>query len=151
MFTTYRALVFAASESAQLHELERDLKAINLDVQVELELRHVAQAAMGWNRPHVVLLCCTTPTVERAAVDCARGIRRCEERARVSRTPIIAICSTPPLHCQLHVAASGVDAILFWPYSVDSLRSMLQEHLGPGIPTVPDENDDLVVWGRLDS
>ena len=98
-------------------------------------------AAMGTQRPHVVLMDLRMPDLDGIAA--TREIRTKEASARVSRVPIIALTANSSRDDIAACEAAGMDGFLSKPFTDEGLARVLAAHLGPGIPLVADENEDL--------
>jgi signal transduction histidine kinase/ActR/RegA family two-component response regulator len=103
--------------------------------------REAVVAAMGTQRPHVVLMDLRMPDLDGIAA--TREIRTKEASARVSRVPIIALTANSSRDDIAACEAAGMDGFLSKPFTDEGLARVLAAHLGPGIPLVADENEDL--------
>jgi CheY-like chemotaxis protein len=98
-------------------------------------------AAMAHQRPHLVLMDVHMPDLDGLAA--TREIRRQEDAARISRVPIVALTANSSRDDMAACRAVGMNGFLGKPFTDDELALVLADHLGPGIPFVDDENDDL--------
>jgi CheY-like chemotaxis protein len=98
-------------------------------------------ATMGPQRPHVVLMDLRMPDLDGLAA--TREIRCREEAARISRVPIIALTANSSRDDVAACEAAGMNGFLSKPFTDEELAQVLAGHLGPGIPLLADENDDL--------
>jgi two-component system, sensor histidine kinase len=96
---------------------------------------------MGKQRPHLVLMDLHMPDLDGLAA--TREIRRQEEEVRISRVPIVALTANSSSDDMTACKAAGMNGFLAKPFADDELARILTDHLGPGIPFVTDENDDL--------
>ena len=103
--------------------------------------REAVAAAMEAQRPHVVLMDLRMPDLDGLAA--TREIRSKEAAARISRVPIIALTANSSHDDVAACDAAGMDGFLSKPFSDEGLARVLMAHLGPGIPLVADENEDL--------
>ena len=103
--------------------------------------RDAVTAAMGPQRPHVVLMDLRMPDLDGLAA--TREIRVREEEARISRVPIIALTANSSRDDAAACDAAGMNGFLSKPFTDEELARILATHLGPGIPLLADENEDL--------
>ncbi|HUP07583.1 MAG TPA: ATP-binding protein [Caldimonas sp.] len=101
----------------------------------------VAAATAGAQRPHAVLMDVRMPDMDGLAA--TREIRAREQAARISRVPVIALTANSSRDDIDACEAAGMDGFLSKPFSEDGLLRVLAAHLGPGLPLLADENDDL--------
>lgn len=98
-------------------------------------------AASEMQRPHLILMDLHMPDMDGLAA--AREIRNREKVARISRVPIVALTATSSREDMTACRAAGMDGFLGKPYTETELVGVLASFLGPGIPLLADENDDL--------
>jgi len=98
-------------------------------------------AALNKQRPHLVLMDLQMPDLDGLAA--TAEIRRQEKAARVSQVPIVAMTANSSRDDRATCEAAGMNGFLSKPFSDAELGRILVEHLGPGIPGLGDENDDL--------
>ena len=103
--------------------------------------REAVVAAMAVQRPHVVLMDLRMPDLDGLAA--TREIRTREAAARISRVPIIALTANSSRDDIAACEEAGMDGFLSKPFTDEGLARVLSAHLGPGIPLVADENEDL--------
>ena len=103
--------------------------------------RDAVAAAMGPQRPHAVLMDLRMPDLDGLAA--TREIRIKEAAARISRVPVIALTANSTRDDIVACDAAGMDGFLSKPFTDEALVRVLGTHLGPGIPLMVDENDDL--------
>jgi len=96
---------------------------------------------MDKQRPHLVLMDLQMPDLDGLAATVE--IRRQEKAARVSQVAIVAMTANSSREDMATCEAAGMNGFLSKPFSDAELARILAEHLGPGIPTLGDENDDL--------
>ena len=99
------------------------------------------KAAMDKQRPHLVLMDLQMPELDGLAATVE--IRRQEKAARVSEVPIVAMTANSSREDMATCEAAGMNGFLSKPFNDSELARVLADHLGPGIPTLGDENDDL--------
>jgi signal transduction histidine kinase/ActR/RegA family two-component response regulator len=99
------------------------------------------KAAMDKQRPHLVLMDLHMPDLDGLAATVE--IRRQEKEARISQVPIVAMTANSSREDMATCEAAGMNGFLSKPFSDTELARVLADHLGPGIPTLGDENDDL--------
>jgi signal transduction histidine kinase/ActR/RegA family two-component response regulator len=103
--------------------------------------RDAVGAAMGAQRPHAVLMDLRMPDLDGLAA--TREIRSRESTARISRVPIIALTANSSREDVAACTGAGMDDFLSKPFTNAELMQVLALHLGPGIPFLDDENEDL--------
>jgi signal transduction histidine kinase/ActR/RegA family two-component response regulator len=103
--------------------------------------RDAVTAAMDAQRPHAVLMDLRMPDLDGLAA--TREIRAQEQAARISRLPVIALTANSSRDDVNACEAAGMDGFLSKPFTDEGLIRILAAHLGPGIPGLTDENDDL--------
>jgi CheY-like chemotaxis protein len=103
--------------------------------------RDAVVAATGTQRPHAVLMDLRMPDLDGLAA--TREIRAREQAARISRVPVIALTANSSRDDVKACEAAGMDAFLSKPFTEDGLARVLAAQLGPGVPLLADENDDL--------
>ena len=103
--------------------------------------RDAVAAAMAPQRPHVVLMDLRMPDLDGLAA--TREIRTREATVRISRVPVIALTANSSRDDVAACEAAGMDGFLSKPFTDEGLARVLAAHLGPGIPLVADENEDL--------
>jgi two-component system sensor histidine kinase/response regulator len=89
----------------------------------------------------VVLMDIRMPELDGLAA--TREIRSQEAAARISRVPIIALTANSSRDDVAACDAAGMDGFLSKPFNNDELVRIVAAHLGPGIPLLADENEDL--------
>jgi len=99
------------------------------------------KAAMDKQRPHLVLMDLQMPDLD--GLEATVEIRRQEKAARISQVPIVAMTANSSREDMATCEAAGMNGFLSKPFSDAELARVLADHLGPGIPTLGDENDDL--------
>lgn len=139
-FVGYRVLL-AEDNDVNALIAEAVLRQLGAEVQRVSSGRDAVAAAMGTPRPHAVLMDLRMPDLDGLAA--ARAIRSRERAARISRVPVIALTANSSRDDVEACAAAGMDGFLSKPFSDEGLTRVLMAHLGPGIPLLADENDDL--------
>ena len=140
-FAGYRVVVAEDNDvNAMIAEaMLRQLGAEVVRVTTGREAVLVATTSEG--RPHAVLMDLRMPDLDGLAA--TREIRTREQAARVSRVPVIALTANSSRDDVIACEAAGMDGFLSKPFTEDGLIKTLAAHLGPGIPLLVDENDDL--------
>ena len=139
-FVGYRVLlaedndVNALIAEAVLHQLGAEVLRVSSG-------RDAVVAAMSAQRPHAVLMDLRMPDLDGLAA--TREIRVREQAARISRVPVIALTANSSRDDVEACKAAGMDGFLSKPFTDEGLTKVLMSHLGPGIPFLADENDDL--------
>jgi signal transduction histidine kinase/ActR/RegA family two-component response regulator len=139
-FTGYRVLV-AEDNDVNAFIAEAILRRLGVEVCRVAGGVHAVAAAMHRNRPHLVLMDLHMPDMDGLAA--TSEIRRQEHAARVSEVPIIAMTANSSRDDMTSCKAVGMNGFLSKPFADDELARILSDHLGPGIPLLGDENDDL--------
>ena len=103
--------------------------------------RDAVAAALDPQRPHAVLMDLRMPDLDGLAA--TREIRAREQAARISRVPVIALTANSSRDDVAACEAAGMDGFLSKPFTDEALTRVLAAHLGPGVPLLADENDDL--------
>jgi CheY-like chemotaxis protein len=96
---------------------------------------------MDTQRPHLVLMDLHMPDLDGLAA--TAEIRRQEQAARMSEVPIVAMTANSSRDDMAACKAVGMNGFLSKPFADIELARILADHLGPGIPSLDDENDDL--------
>jgi len=120
---------------------EAVLKQLGAEVSRVSSGRAAVAAALGSQRPHAVLMDLRMPDLD--GLSATREIRARERAARISRLPIIALTANSSRDDVNACEAAGMDGFLSKPFTDEGLARVLAAHLGPGIPLLADENDDL--------
>jgi len=140
-FTGYRVLL-AEDNDVNALIAEAVLRQVGAEVVRATTGREaVAAATAGTQRPHAVLMDVRMPDMDGLAA--TREIRAREQAARISRVPVIALTANSSRDDIDACEAAGMDGFLSKPFSEDGLLRVLAAHLGPGLPLLADENDDL--------
>jgi CheY-like chemotaxis protein len=139
-FAGYRVLI-AEDNDVNALIAEAALQHLGIEVRRVSSGRDAVTHALGPQRPHAVLMDLRMPDLDGLAA--AREIRAKEGAARISRVPIIALTANSSRDDVLACEAAGMDGFLSKPFSEQGLVRVLAAHLGPGVPLLADENDDL--------
>ncbi len=139
-FVGYRVLV-AEDNDVNAFIAEAILRRLGVEVCRAASGVHAVAAAMDRNRPHLVLMDLHMPELDGLAA--TSEIRRQEHAARVSEVPIIAMTANSSRDDMTSCEAVGMNGFLSKPFADVELARVLADHLGPGIPLLNDENDDL--------
>ena len=139
-FFGYRVLL-AEDNDVNALIAEAVLQRLGAEVSRVSSGRDAVTAAMGPQRPHVVLMDLRMPDLDGLAA--TREIRVREEEARISRVPIIALTANSSRDDAAACDAAGMNGFLSKPFTDEELVRVLALHLGPGIPLLADENEDL--------
>ena len=139
-FAGYRVLL-AEDNDVNALIAEAALQRLGIDVCRVSSGRDAVAQALGPQRPHVVLMDVRMPDLDGLAA--TREIRAKEAAARISRVPIVALTANSSRDDVVSCEAAGMDGFLSKPFSEEGLVRVLAAHLGPGIPLLADENDDL--------
>ena len=140
-FTGYRVLL-AEDNDVNALIAEAVLRQVGAEVVRATTGREaVAAATAGTQRPHAVLMDVRMPDMDGLAA--TREIRAREQAARISHVPVIALTANSSRDDIDACEAAGMDGFLSKPFSEDGLLRVLAAHLGPGLPVLADENDDL--------
>jgi signal transduction histidine kinase/ActR/RegA family two-component response regulator len=139
-FFGYRVLL-AEDNDVNALIAEAVLRQLGAEVWRVSSGRDAVAAAMGPQRPHVVLMDLRMPDLDGLAA--TREIRVREEAARISRVPVIALTANSSRDDVAACDAAGMDGFLSKPFTDEELVRVLALHLGPGIPLLADENEDL--------
>jgi signal transduction histidine kinase/ActR/RegA family two-component response regulator len=139
-FSGYRVLL-AEDNDVNALIVEAVLRRMGVEVSRVTGGSGAVSAAIGAQRPHLVLMDVHMPDLDGLAA--TREIRRQEDAARISRVPIVALTANSSRDDMAACRAVGMNGFLGKPFTDDELALVLADHLGPGIPFVEDENDDL--------
>ena len=139
-FFGYRVLL-AEDNDVNALIAEAVLRRLGAEVWRVSSGRDAVAAAMGPQRPHVVLMDLRMPDLDGIAA--TREIRVREEAARISRVPVIALTANSSRDDVAACDAAGMNGFLSKPFTDEELVRVLALHLGPGIPLLADENEDL--------
>ena len=139
-FFGYRVLL-AEDNDVNALIAEAVLRRLGAEVWRVSSGRDAVAAAMGPQRPHVVLMDLRMPDLDGLAA--TREIRVREEAARISRVPVIALTANSSRDDVAACDAAGMNGFLSKPFTDEELVRVLAPHLGPGIPLLADENEDL--------
>jgi signal transduction histidine kinase/ActR/RegA family two-component response regulator len=139
-FFGYRVLL-AEDNDVNALIAEAALRQLGAEVSRVSTGRAAVVAATGQQRPHAVLMDLRMPDLDGLAA--TREIRAREQAARISRLPVIALTANSSRDDVNACEAAGMDGFLSKPFTDDALIRVLAAHLGPGIPLLADENDDL--------
>ncbi len=139
-FAGYRVLL-AEDNDVNALIAEAALQHLGIDVCRVSSGRDAVALALGPQRPHAVLMDVRMPDLDGLAA--TREIRAKEAAARISRVPIVALTANSSRDDVVSCEAAGMDGFLSKPFSEEGLVRVLAAHLGPGIPLLADENDDL--------
>lgn len=140
MFSGYSVLL-AEDNDVNALIAEATLKRLGVRSIRAVSGNEAVMVATSDSRPHLILMDLHMPDMDGLAA--AREIRRRETSARLSRIPIVALTANSTSDDVLASRAAGMDGFLSKPFTEDDLSSVLASHLGPGIPVLADENDDL--------
>jgi signal transduction histidine kinase/CheY-like chemotaxis protein len=136
----YRVLL-AEDNDVNAFIAEAVLRRLGIEVARVTDGAKAVAAVMDTQRPHLVLMDLHMPDLDGLAA--TREIRRREEAARISRVPIVALTANSNNDDIAACKGVGMDGFLGKPFTEGELARLLAHHLGPGIPLVTDENDDL--------
>jgi CheY-like chemotaxis protein len=139
-FAGYRVLL-AEDNDVNALIAEAALQHLGIEVFRVSSGRDAVARALGPQRPHAVLMDLRMPDLDGLAA--TREIRAKEEAARISRVPIVALTANSSRDDVDSCQAAGMDGFLSKPFSEEGLVRELAAHLGPGVPLLADENDDL--------
>lgn len=139
-FSGYRVLL-AEDNDVNALIAEAVLRQLGAEVLRVSSGRDAVVAAMSAQRPHAVLMDLRMPDLDGLAA--TREIRAREQAARISRLPVIALTANSSRDDIDACEAAGMDGFLSKPFSDEGLTRVLAAHLGPGIPLLTDENDEL--------
>jgi signal transduction histidine kinase/ActR/RegA family two-component response regulator len=139
-FSGYRVLL-AEDNDVNALIAEAVLRQLGAEVARVSSGRDAVVATLGTQRPHVVLMDLRMPDLDGLAA--TREIRASEDAARISRVPIIALTANSSRDDVAACQAAGMNDFLSKPFTDEELASVLAAHLGPGIPLLADENEDL--------
>jgi signal transduction histidine kinase/ActR/RegA family two-component response regulator len=139
-FFGYRVLL-AEDNDVNALIAEAVLRRVGAEVSRVSSGRDAVTAAMGPQRPHLVLMDLRMPDLDGLAA--TREIRVREEAARISRVPVIALTANSSRDDVAACDAAGMNGFLSKPFTDEELVRVLALHLGPGIPLLADENEDL--------
>lgn len=139
-FFGYRVLL-AEDNDVNALIAEAVLRQLGAEVVRVSSGRDAVEAAFDAQRPHAVLMDLRMPDLDGLAA--TRDIRTREKAARISRLPVIALTANSSRDDILACEAAGMDGFLSKPFTDEGLIKVLACHLGPGIPLLADENDDL--------
>jgi signal transduction histidine kinase/ActR/RegA family two-component response regulator len=139
-FFGYRVLL-AEDNDVNALIAEAVLRRLGAEVSRVSSGRDAVTAAMGPQRPHLVLMDLRMPDLDGLAA--TREIRVQEGVARISRVPVIALTANSSRDDVAACDAAGMNGFLSKPFTDEELVRVLALHLGPGIPLLADENEDL--------
>ncbi len=139
-FFGYRVLL-AEDNDVNALIAEAVLRQLGAEVSRVSSGRDAVAAALGPQRPHAVLMDLRMPDLDGLAA--TREIRVSEDAARISRVPVIALTANSSRDDVAACEAAGMDGFLSKPFTDEALVRVLAAHLGPGIPLLVDENEDL--------
>lgn len=139
-FHGYRILL-AEDNDVNALIAEAVLQQLGAEVSRVSSGRDAVTAAMGPQRPHLVLMDLRMPDLDGLAA--TREIRLREEAARISQVPVIALTANSSRDDVAACEAAGMNDFLSKPFTDEDLARILATHLGPGIPLLADENEDL--------
>jgi signal transduction histidine kinase/ActR/RegA family two-component response regulator len=139
-FFGYRVLL-AEDNDVNALIAEAVLQRLGAEVSRVSSGRDAVAAAMSPQRPHLVLMDLRMPDLDGLAA--TREIRVREEAARISRVPVIALTANSSRDDVAACDAAGMNGFLSKPFTDEELVRVLALHLGPGIPLLADENEDL--------
>jgi signal transduction histidine kinase len=139
-FAGYRVLI-AEDNDVNAFIAEAILRQLDLEVSRAVSGVQAVAAAMDRQRPHLVLMDLHMPDLDGLAA--TREIRRQERAAGVSEVPIIAMTANSSRDDMASCEAAGMNGFLSKPFADIDLGRILADHLGPGIPLLGDENDEL--------
>jgi two-component system, sensor histidine kinase len=139
-FVGYRILL-AEDNDVNALIAEAVLRQLGAEVSRVTSGRDAVAAVMASQRPHAVLMDLRMPDLD--GLTATREIRSKEDAARISRVPIIALTANSSRDDIAACEAAGMNGFLSKPFTDDDLARVLAGHLGPGIPLLADENDDL--------
>jgi signal transduction histidine kinase/ActR/RegA family two-component response regulator len=140
MFSGYTVLL-AEDNDVNALIAEATLKRLGVQFKRATSGTEAVIAATDDARPHLVLMDLHMPGMDGLAA--AREIRRREAVVRLSRVPIVALTANSSSEDMLASRNAGMDGFLSKPFTEADLSLILASHLGPGIPVLADENDDL--------
>ncbi len=139
-FSGYRILL-AEDNDVNALIAEAVLRQLGAEVSRVSSGRDAVAAATASQRPHAILMDLRMPDLDGLAA--TREIRASEDAARISRVPIIALTANSSRDDVAACAAAGMNGFLSKPFTDEELAWVLASHLGPGIPLLADENEDL--------
>jgi signal transduction histidine kinase/ActR/RegA family two-component response regulator len=139
--TGYRVLL-AEDNDVNALIAEAVLRQLGVEVTRVTSGRDAVAAATAAQRPHVILMDLRMPELD--GLSAAREIRAREEAARISCVPIIALTANSGRNDMAACAEVGMNDFLSKPFTAEDLAKTLAAHLGPGVPSLADESDDLV-------
>ncbi|MEO8311811.1 MAG: ATP-binding protein [Caldimonas sp.] len=139
-FAGYRVLI-AEDNDVNAFIAEALLRSHGVEVLRATSGLGAVSAAMDKQRPHLVLMDLQMPDLDGLAATVE--IRRQEAAARAAQVPIVAMTANSSRDDRATCEAAGMNGFLSKPFSDAELVRILADHLGPGIPTLGDENDDL--------
>ncbi|HTJ04335.1 MAG TPA: ATP-binding protein [Caldimonas sp.] len=139
--TGYRVLL-AEDNDVNALIAEAALRQLGVDVTRVSSGRDAVAAAMATQRPHAVLMDLRMPELD--GLSAAREIRAREHEARISCVPIIALTANSSRDDMAACQDAGMNDFLSKPFGAEVLAKTLAAHLGPGIPLLADETDELM-------
>jgi signal transduction histidine kinase len=139
-FAGYRVLV-AEDSDVNAFIVEAILSRLGVESTRVTDGVSAVSAAVAPQRPHLVLMDLHMPVLD--GVSAAAEIRMREDAARVSRVPIVALTANSSREDMSACKSAGMNGFLSKPFTEAQLAGVLAEYLGPGVPFLDVENDDL--------
>ncbi len=139
-FSGYRVLL-AEDNDVNALIAEASLRRFGIEATRVTSGVSAVAAAMAHQRPHLILMDVHMPDLD--GLMATSEIRRREAAAQVSRVPIVALTAHSGREDMAACRSAGMNGFLSKPFNERELAGLLGEHLGPGIPFLADENDDL--------
>jgi signal transduction histidine kinase/ActR/RegA family two-component response regulator len=138
--TGYRVLL-AEDNDVNALIAEAALRQVGVEVARVSSGHDAITAAMATQRPHAVLMDLRMPGLDGLAA--TREIRARERELRLSNVPIIALTANSSRSDMEACEEAGMNDFLSKPFTAETLAKTLAAHLGPGVPLLADENDEL--------